>query len=525
MQPVLNIDDVKRVEVALTREGVSVAELMHRAGLAAAREALEFGQVGNVVVLAGLGNNGGDGWVAAEALHERGVDVTVVSPIDPDALSGDLSRQVAQSAVRAGVSVLVGPSRDELEELLAPADVVLDCMLGTGFHGEPRPPFDIWIECVNACSAHVLSVDVPSGLSAETGRAAGACVVADMTVTMISLKPGLLADDGRDASGAIVVAPLAEQTERLVIDEDPVAWRTDLVDYLGSIAPRTAAVDKFSRGSVLVVGGFAAKALDKFAATNADNKITSVHLMGYASPEGPYANNVKLAANRAAAVKNYLVNNKLVDASLITVDFSPANWDALKQMLTESCINDYRRIIGVIDDPSIKPENKNAEIRRRFPVEYDFMLRTWYPKLRVTDYTIDYSVRPYSVDEAKRLVYTDPVQLSPAEIYMVALTFEEGSKEWNDIILIAVQTYPQSPESRVNAANVAMANGNYTQAAEYLDGVSATMPEAMNSRGILAMAQGDYQQAMTLFQQAREAGVQEAAYNISLLKQLMQADS
>ena len=94
MQPVLNIDDVKRVEVALTREGVSVAELMHRAGLAAAREALEFGQVSNVVVLAGLGNNGGDGWVAAEALRERGVDVTVVSPIDPDALSGDLSRQV-----------------------------------------------------------------------------------------------------------------------------------------------------------------------------------------------------------------------------------------------------------------------------------------------------------------------------------------------------------------------------------------------------------------------------------------------
>ena len=62
MQPVLNIDDVKRVEVALTREGVSVAELMHRAGLAAAREALEFGHVDNVVVLAGLGNNGGDGW-------------------------------------------------------------------------------------------------------------------------------------------------------------------------------------------------------------------------------------------------------------------------------------------------------------------------------------------------------------------------------------------------------------------------------------------------------------------------------
>lgn len=255
MQPVLNIDDVKRVEVALTREGVSVAELMRRAGFAAARESLELGVADNIVVLVGLGNNGGDGWVAAEALHGRGINVTVVSPIEPDAPSGDLARQVAQSAERAGVSVVVGPSRDELEALLATADVVLDCMLGTGFHGGVRPPFDIWIECVNACPARVVSVDVPSGLSAETGRAEGACVVADMTVTMLSLKPGLLADDGRDVTGAIVVAPLAEQTERLVIDEDPVAWRTDLTDYLDVLAPRTVAVDKFGRGSVLVVGG------------------------------------------------------------------------------------------------------------------------------------------------------------------------------------------------------------------------------------------------------------------------------
>lgn len=255
MQPVLNIDDVKRVEVALTREGVSVAELMRRAGLAAARESLELGAAENVVALVGLGNNGGDGWVAAEALHGNGVNVTVVSPIEPDALSGDLARQVAQSAVRAGVSVIVAPTRDELEALLATADVVLDCMLGTGFHGEVRPPFDIWIECVNACPARVVAVDVPSGLSAETGHAEGVCVVADMTVTMLSLKPGLLADDGRDVTGAIVVAPLAEQTERLVIDEDPVAWRTDLIDYLDALAPRTAAVDKFGRGSVLVVAG------------------------------------------------------------------------------------------------------------------------------------------------------------------------------------------------------------------------------------------------------------------------------
>lgn len=255
MQPVLNIEDVKRVEVALTREGVSVSELMHRAGFAAAQEVIELGDVDNVVVLVGLGNNGGDGWVAAEALHSRGINVKVVTPIEPNELAGDLARQVAQSAVKSGIEPVVGPSRDELEGLLETADVALDCMLGTGFHGEVRPPFDIWIDCVNACPARVVSVDVPSGLSGQAGHAARSCVIADMTVTMLALKPGLLSDDGRDVCGAIVVAPLAEQTERLVIEADPVAWRTDLADYLGVLAPQTLSVDKFSRGSVLVVGG------------------------------------------------------------------------------------------------------------------------------------------------------------------------------------------------------------------------------------------------------------------------------
>ena len=255
MQPVLNVDDIKRVEVALTRVGVSVSELMHRAGYAAAAEVLELGNVENVVVLAGMGNNGGDGWVAAEALLRKHVNVKVVSPIEPDQLSGDLARQVAQSAVRAGVSVLVGPSRDELEGLFSTADAVLDCMLGTGFRGELRAPFDIWIDCLNDSGARVVAVDVPSGLSAQSGHAPGPAVMADMTVTMLALKPGLLADDGRDLCGSIVVAPLAEQTERLVNDSDPVAWRTDLSDYLDVMLPSVTSVDKFSRGSVLVVGG------------------------------------------------------------------------------------------------------------------------------------------------------------------------------------------------------------------------------------------------------------------------------
>ena len=255
MQPVLNIEDVRLVEDRLTEVGVSISELMHRAGNAAAQEVLHMGDVRQVTVLAGHGNNGGDGWVAAESLKARGIIARVVSAVEPDDIKSDLARVVAQSAVEAGVEVIIAPPRQELEELLNHTDIALDAIFGTGFHGEPRAPFDIWIECLNASGTRVVSVDVPSGLSAQTGHAEGDCVIADVTVTMLSLKPGLITDLGRDACGSIVVAPLAEQTERLLIEADPVAWRAELADYLGVMPQPSNAVDKFSRGSVLVVGG------------------------------------------------------------------------------------------------------------------------------------------------------------------------------------------------------------------------------------------------------------------------------
>ena len=255
MQPVLNVEDIRAVEQRLADVGVSISELMHRAGGAAAQEVLRFGGVSNVVVLAGYGNNGGDGWVAAESLKSSGVSVTVVSPCEPDELHGDLACMVAKAARDAGVDYVVGPSRDELDALLAKADAALDAMLGTGFHDMPAVPFSIWIDALNASGARVVAVDVPSGLSAQTGHAPGAVVVADVTVTMLALKPGLLADDGRDVCGSIVVAPLAEQTQQLVFDADPVAWRCEGPDYLVVLVPPTSSVDKYTRGSVLVVGG------------------------------------------------------------------------------------------------------------------------------------------------------------------------------------------------------------------------------------------------------------------------------
>ena len=255
----------------------------------------------------------------------------------------------------------------------------------------------------------------------------------------------------------------------------------------------------------------------KKAMKNSD--IEAVKLMGYASPEGPYGFNSNLAQKRAEQTNKYLIDNSLSKVNS-TIASAPINWTALREMLLKSYISNYLKIVEIIDDEAIKPQDKNRVIKERYPVEYKFMLRTWYPKLRTTSITIDHKAKPKSLSEAKTMLQTDPSALSLADIYMVALSYEKGSKEWNDIIILAVENFPNINEARVNAANVAMANGNYAKAESYLNGVPQNMPEAMNSRGILAMANGNYSEAQKLFEGAQKAGVSEAGYNLLLLKEL-----
>lgn len=261
--------------------------------------------------------------------------------------------------------------------------------------------------------------------------------------------------------------------------------------------------------------------LRKALANSSD--IKEIHLTGYASPEGPYEFNKALAARRAESVKKYLANNNLSTTTDVVVHSYPANWDEVKRLLNDTYIENWQGITAIIDDTSISAADKNSAIRKKYPVEYEFMLRSWYPKLRMTDITINHKKRDLSVNEAKRILQNNPSQLSLEDIYMIALTYDKGSKEWDEIILLAVENYPQSPEARVNAANVAMANGDYAKAAQYLQGLPTNMPEAINSRGILAMSQGNYAEALNLFEQAQRAGVSEAAYNITLVRELMNA--
>lgn len=256
MRPVLSTEEVIRLEDLIEKAGTSKAQLMEFAGEFAALEVEKF-KPKHVVILAGFGNNGGDGWVAADILQHKGISVDVVTPLEPDEIKSPIARHVARRTAGRDVNVVVGPSRDELVELLSKADVVLDAILGTGFSGAVRPPFSIWIPTLNELDLNVVSVDVPSGLDAETGEVQGSCVRATTTATMLAPKIGLYSADGPEYAGKIVCGKLYDRLEEVIHDVDhaaDVVDAGDLLDYLPAIA---ANAHKYSRGSVLVVAGSA----------------------------------------------------------------------------------------------------------------------------------------------------------------------------------------------------------------------------------------------------------------------------
>lgn len=256
MKPILSTEEVRRLEDIIEREGTSKAELMEHAGEFVAAVAQEYDPK-EVVVLTGFGNNGGDGWVAADILQQRGAHVTVATPVGPSEVPSALARHVARRTSGRDVEVVVGPSRDELSDLLSGADLVIDAILGTGFHGQLRPPFSIWIPTLNETATRVISVDVPSGLDSETGVVEDCCVRADKTATMIAPKIGLYSADAPQYVGELVRGELYDKLDEVIDDVDHAAEIVEAADLVEFLEPLPATVNKYSRGSVLVVAGSA----------------------------------------------------------------------------------------------------------------------------------------------------------------------------------------------------------------------------------------------------------------------------
>jgi ADP-dependent NAD(P)H-hydrate dehydratase / NAD(P)H-hydrate epimerase len=213
-------------------------DLMERAGAATAATVLRrHPDARRVAVWCGTGANGGDGFVVARHLREAGRDPLVVLAGAEEKVAGDAA-QTLRAAREAGVQF---GDRDDPE-------VVVDALFGTGFAGAPRREAAARIEALNALTRPVVSIDVPSGVDASTGKVAGPAVEAGATVTFHGRKVGLAVGPGRYHAGEVEVADIGlapRDTRNGRVTEE-------IVRLLPRRGPRD---NKYSSGHVVVVGG------------------------------------------------------------------------------------------------------------------------------------------------------------------------------------------------------------------------------------------------------------------------------
>ena len=251
----LSVEQSRELDARAIRDaGIPGETLMERAGEGAAVEILDFAErlrpwnIRRFVLLAGKGNNGGDAHVVARVLFERSGAETAVFSICPiSELKGDALLNAHRLPAETALSEGAFPEfRD--------GDLIIDGLLGTGAKGAPRAPYSAWIEAVNAANLPVVSLDIPSGLDGDTGKAAGAAVKADMTVTMAFPKNGLLLGRGPESTGILRVVDIGIPAEFAGALPSPFDTVT-ATDVAPLLARRPFDAHKRSLGVVLVVGG------------------------------------------------------------------------------------------------------------------------------------------------------------------------------------------------------------------------------------------------------------------------------
>ena len=206
MNPIFRKEAQNIDKIAREKFGITTLVLMENAGRSTAEIAQDMlDKAGRIAIFCGKGNNGGDGFVAARHLLSKGIDVDVYLGARYNDVKNDAKVNLdILSALGLSINELIDP--DTLRKIdFSPYSLIIDAILGIGLSGKIKGIAEDIIRHINNAEALVLSIDIPSGLDADTGRILGICVEADKTITFVSSKAGMTGTNSSSYCGEIII--------------------------------------------------------------------------------------------------------------------------------------------------------------------------------------------------------------------------------------------------------------------------------------------------------------------------------
>ena len=197
-------------------------------------------------------------------------------------------------------------------------------------------------------------------------------------------------------------------------------------------------------------------------------RIARIEIVGYSSPEGSYAANARLSEQRAKALEQNLKHAYQLDDSMIDCRSVPENWEGLAAWLRDYRPSYMQKVLDIIGQTP-EPDARDAKIKAIDGGKiYNALLQEVYPKLRLVEYTVSYTVVPFSVEQGREIIKTRPDKMNHNEMYQVAASYGEGSDEYNRIIRMIAARFPGARIANNNAAIVAWEAGDYDAMRVYL---------------------------------------------------------
>lgn len=207
MTVTLTREQVREIDrIAIEEYGIPGIVLMENAGRGAAEWLMTSGVLGPVVICAGKGNNGGDGFVIARHLVNCHQEVRILLFAKVNEITGDaaINLRIVEK-MQIPLHIISGDDIERVAEIVASADWIVDALLGTGTRGKLREPFPRIIEQINQSGKKVFAVDLPSGLDCDTGQSHSSCVKATQTATFVALKQGFTEPGTKEITGEVCV--------------------------------------------------------------------------------------------------------------------------------------------------------------------------------------------------------------------------------------------------------------------------------------------------------------------------------